>query len=110
MAVKTIQTSTRGFVHSSAFAVACMVASVVPAWGYSVGDTIVYSNTNGVTVSEAKYSKAQFSFCIPAEEGLPAQTVLQIKRIKFVSRHTAFSNSASGSEADPDKLNLNGYG
>lgn len=139
MSVSTILTSKRGFVRSSsfdnshtlsiephhvrklfalskvavsrcAFAVACMVASVVPAWGYSVGDTIVFSNTNGAAVSETKYSKAQFSFCIPAEEGLPAQTVLQVKRIKLVSRHAAFSNNTSDKDADPDMLNLNGYG
>lgn len=110
MSASTILTSKRGFVHSSAFAVACMVASVVPAWGYSVGDTIVFSNTNGAAVSETKYSKAQFSFCIPAEEGLPAQTVLQVKRIKLVSRHAAFSNNTSDKDADPDMLNLNGYG
>lgn len=110
MSVSTILTSKCGFVHSSAFAVACMVASVVPAWGYSVGDTIVFSNTNGAAVSETKYSKAQFSFCIPAEEGLPAQTVLQVKRIKLVSRHAAFSNNTSDKDADPDMLNLNGYG
>ena len=86
------------------------VVGVVPAWGYSVGDTIVFSNTNGVTdVDSVLCTQSQFSFCIPADgTDLPAGSVVQVKRIKLASRHSEFSGNASNRDADSVRINLNG--
>lgn len=86
------------------------VVGVVPAWGYSAGDTIVFSNTNGVTdVDSVLCTQSQFSFCIPADgTDLPAGSVVQVKRIKLASRHSAFSDNTSNSDADSARINLNG--